>query len=90
MVFSGEILGVRVTCVISAHMARGTVKEGGFFSKIQLGHEIANAKGASIQSSKMFTYIGYLPAFGLSSDGTMIQRVNYESHHITLAVPRCK
>ena len=48
MVFAGKMLGVKVTRIMSARTVRRTVKEGGFFSKIQLGREIANAKGASI------------------------------------------
>lgn len=42
MIYSGAVLGVWVTWQMSSQTTRQTVREGGIFSKVQMGYDIAN------------------------------------------------
>ncbi|KAJ7635087.1 hypothetical protein FB45DRAFT_744511 [Roridomyces roridus] len=77
-----EEVGITMKRKPSARLVRMAVKEGGFLSQVQLGSELAHTTCRFI--SILCNYTDGAVAFGVSSDGTTIKRVNHEGRHITL------
>ncbi|KAF8803000.1 hypothetical protein BYT27DRAFT_7244470 [Phlegmacium glaucopus] len=71
-----KAFGMEVQGKMSGRTVLQARDEGGYFGLMQLGHEITQSSGLVL-----------VVRFGESSDGTAHQKITYEAHHATLAVP---